>query len=45
MDLFPAVYDAVDMLIMLSMTVPVAYVAGIVRERYRRRRRYELPRW
>lgn len=45
MDLFPAVYDIVDVLMMLAIVVPSSYVAGIARERYRRRKRYELPRW
>ena len=45
LELLPAIYDAGDMLIMLALAVPTAYVSGIIRERYRKRRRYELPRY
>ena len=45
MDLFPAVYDVVDVFLMFAIAVPSAYVAGIIRERCRKHRRYELPRW
>ena len=45
MGIFPNVYDVVDVVMMLAIVAPSAYVAGIVRERYRKHRRYELPRW
>lgn len=44
MDIFPALYDVVDMALMLIIAVPSAYVAGVIREKSRKRPKYELPR-